>query len=113
MADGVVITVGVPDAILQGINILGRNGTAVLFGGAPLDTTVTFSPNLIHDGDRALVGCRGGPARGQLAMNLIASGKTPVKGLISHTFALEELPDAFEKISEGKVDRYVKGMVTY
>jgi L-iditol 2-dehydrogenase len=113
MADGVVITVGVPDAILQGINMLGRNGRAVLFGGAPLDTTVTFSPNLIHYGDRALVGCSGGPARGQLAMDLIASGKTPVKGLISHTFALEELPRAFAQIADGELERYTKGMLVY
>ena len=113
MADGVVITVGVPDAILQGINMLGRNGRAVLFGGAPLDTTVTFSPNLIHYGDRALVGCSGGPPRGQLAMDLIASGKTSVKGLISHHFTLEELPEAFAQITEGKLERYTKGMVTY
>jgi 2-desacetyl-2-hydroxyethyl bacteriochlorophyllide A dehydrogenase len=113
MADGVVITVGVPDAILQGINMLGRNGTAVLFGGAPLDTTVTFSPNLIHYGDRSLVGCSGGPPRGQLAMDLIATGKTSVKRLISHHFTLEDLPEAFAQITEGKLERYIKGMVTY
>jgi len=113
MADGVVITVGVPEAILQGIQMLGRNGRAVLFGGAPLDTAVTFNPNLIHYGDRALVGCSTGPPRGELAMDLIASGKVPVKGLISHTFRLEELPEAFELITGGKLARYVKGMVTY
>lgn len=111
MADGAVITVGVPAAILQGLNVLGRNGRAVLFGGATLDTTVTFNPNLIHYGDRALVGCSGGVPRGRLAMNLIASGKIPVRGLISHTFKLEELPEAFKQISENKLDRYLKGMV--
>jgi L-iditol 2-dehydrogenase len=113
MADGVIITVGVPAAILQGIQMLGRNGRAVLFGGAPLDTTVTFSPNLIHYGDRALVGCSGGPARGQVAMDLIASGKVPVKGLITHAFKLEELPEAFRRIAGNKLEGYLKGMVIY
>jgi L-iditol 2-dehydrogenase len=110
MADGVVITVGVPEAIIQGIRMLGRQGRAVLFGGAPLDTTVTFNPNLIHYGDRALVGCSGGPPRGQMAMELIASGKAPVKGLISHTFNLEELPEAFRQITEHELDGYLKGI---
>lgn len=113
MADGAVITVGIPEAIYQGIKIIGRNGRAVLFGGAPIDTTITFSPNLIHYGDRALVGCSGGPPRGRLAMDLIASGKTPVKGLVSHTFRLEELPEAFKQITENRLDRYLKGMVIY
>jgi L-iditol 2-dehydrogenase len=113
MADGVVISVGVPAAILQGMNMLGRNGRAVLFGGATLDTTITFNPNVIHYGDRALVGCSGGPSRGQLSMDLIASGKIPVNDLISHRFKLEELPDAFEKITNNKLDRYLKGLVVY
>lgn len=113
MADGAVITVGVPAAILQGLNVLGRNGRAVLFGGATLDTTVTFNPNLIHYGDRALVGCSGGPPRGRLAMELIASGKIPVKKLITHTFKLDELPEAFKQISENKLDGYLKGVVVY
>lgn len=111
MADGVVITVGVPEAIVQGIQMLGRGGTAVLFGGAPLDATVTFSPNLIHYGDRALVGCSGGPARGQMSMDLIATGKTPVKGLITHTFGLGELPEAFRQITAKELEGYLKGMV--
>lgn len=113
MADGVVITVGVPSAIMQGLNLLGNNGRAVLFGGATLDTTITFNPNLIHYGDRALVGCSGGPPRSQLAMDLIESGKISVKSLISHTFRLEELPETFEKITTNKIDRYLKGIVVY
>jgi L-iditol 2-dehydrogenase len=113
MADGVVITVGIEPAIIQGINMLGRYGSAVLFGGATLDTTITFNPNLIHYGDRALVGCSGGPQRGQLAMELLASGKVPVKEMITHKFKLEELPEAFEKITENKLERYLKGLVTY
>ncbi|MDQ1280602.1 MAG: hypothetical protein QG670_1865 [Thermoproteota archaeon] len=113
MADGAIITVGVPPAILQGLNVLGRNGRAVLFGGATLDTTVTFNPNLIHYGDRALVGCSGGPPRGRLAMGLIASGKILVNRLITHKFKLEELPEAFRLISENKLESYLKGVVVY
>lgn len=113
MADGVVITIGLPAAILQGMNMLGREGRAVLFGGSTLDTTITFNPNIIHYGDRVLMGCSGGPTRGKLSMDLIASGKVPVKDLISHKFKLEELPEAFEKISTNKLDKYLKGLVEY
>lgn len=111
MADGAVITVGVPSAIYQGLNIIGRNGRAVIFGGATLDTTITFNPNLIHYGDKALVGCSLGPSRGKLAMEIIASKKAIIKNLYSHTFKLEKLPEAFKSITEGKVERYLKGMV--
>ena len=113
MADGVVITVGVSPAILQGLNMLGNNGKAVLFGGSTLDTNITFNPNLIHYGDKALVGCAGGPPRSKLAVDLIASGRMPVKELVSHTFKLEELPEAFENITSNKLDRYLKGMVVF
>jgi len=112
MADGAIITVGVPAAIYHGLNVLGRGGRAVLFGGATLDTTITFNPNLIHYGDRGLVGCSyGGPWRGRLAIDLIASKKIPVKGLYTHTFKLEELPDAFKKITKNNLSGYLKGMV--
>jgi L-iditol 2-dehydrogenase len=113
MADGAVITVGVPDAIYQGLNLLGRNGRAVLFAGAPLDTTITFNPNLIHYGDKALVGCSGGTSKGRLAMDLIASGKTPIQGLVSHRFTLDQLPEAFAQIAGGKLAGYIKGMVVF
>ena len=113
MADGVVITIGLAPAIIQGMNMLGNGGRAVLFGGSTLDTTITFNPNVINYGDRVLMGCSGGPARGQLSMDLMASGKIPVKDLISHKFKLEELPDAFEKISTNKLDKYLKGLVEY
>jgi threonine dehydrogenase-like Zn-dependent dehydrogenase len=33
--------------------------------------------------------------------------------MITHEFKLEELPEAFEKISENKLERYLKGLVTY
>jgi len=105
--------VGVSPAILQGLNMLGHNGRAVLFGGSTLDTTITFNPNLIHYGDKALVGCAGGPPRSKLAMDLIATGRMPVKELVSHTFKLEELPEAFENITSNKLDRYLKGMVVF
>lgn len=111
MADGAIITVGVPAAILQGLNVIGRGGRAVLFGGATLDTTVTFNPNLIHYGDKGLVGCSGGPPRGRMAMDIIASKKIPVKELYSHTYKLEDLPEALKNITENKVDRYLKGMI--
>jgi len=111
MADAAIITVGVPSAIYQGLNIIGRNGRAVLFGGSTLDTTITFNPNIIHYGDKALVGCSGGPVRGRLAMELIATRKVPVQKLYSHKFKLEELPEAFKKITENKLEKYLKGMV--
>ena len=113
MAAGVVITVGVASAILQGLNMLGHNGRAVLFGGASLDTTVTFNPNLIHYGDRALVGCSGGEPRSLLSVDLISSGRMPVKNLISHRYKLDDLPKAFEEITSDKLDRYLKGVVLF
>ncbi|MEM3404558.1 MAG: zinc-binding dehydrogenase [Nitrososphaeria archaeon] len=112
MADAAIITVGIPSAIYQGLNIIGNSGRAVLFGGASLDTTITFNPNILHYGDKALVGCSGGPARGRLAIELLASKNFPVQELYSHTFKLEELPEAFKKITGGKLEKYLKGMVT-
>jgi threonine dehydrogenase-like Zn-dependent dehydrogenase len=44
-------------------------------------------------------------------MELIASKKVPVQKLYSHTFKLEELPEAFKKITENKLERYLKGIV--
>jgi threonine dehydrogenase-like Zn-dependent dehydrogenase len=44
-------------------------------------------------------------------MEIIASKKAIIKNLYSHTFKLEELPEAFNNITNGKVERYLKGMV--
>ena len=48
------------------------------------------------------------------AIELIASGTVPVKELISHTFTLEEIPEAFSSgFIEDRQDEYMKGVVLF
>jgi len=110
MANAAIVTVGSPAAIEQGLKVVGDHGRVVLFGGAPLDTTVTFEPNIIHYGEKVLIGCGSPPKYNRKAIELISSGKTPVKKLITHRFPLEKINEAF-KIALSKEEKYLKGII--
>jgi L-iditol 2-dehydrogenase len=110
MADAVIVTVGLPDAILQGLNVVGDRGRVVLFGGAPMGTKVSLDPNMIHYGEKTLIGCGYWSLYSNRAIGLISSHKVPVRELITHRFPLAKTEEAFRLALTDK-QRYLKGMI--
>ncbi len=115
-ADAVIVSIGNALATTQGLEMAGKFGRVVLFGGAPHGTTVTFDPNIIHYGEIALVGSSwiGLPPRQNVklyneALDLMASKQVPVGELITHRFPLDKILEAFEATKDRT--SYLKAMI--
>jgi len=103
--DKVLVSIGHPKAIEQGLRLVKECGTVLLFGGAQKGTMIQLDPNLIHYREIVLtgsyyVGIPPNPKLFQRALSLISSGAVPVKKLITHRFPLEEVRKAFDVIEK-------------
>jgi len=94
-ADAVIVAVGNPEAITQGLKMVRRGGTVVLFGGCPPNTVVQVDPNFIHYSDIAIVGSIDATMdEFRRAASLVSIAE--VKPFITHRFPLESIKDAME-----------------
>lgn len=107
-ADSVIVSIGHPTAIIQGLRMVKKRGRVVLFGGAPEGTIVELDPNIIHYGEIVLTGSYwvGIPPNHNInlykvVVDLISSKKAPVSDLITHSFPLDEIHKAFQ-VQESK-----------
>jgi len=106
-ADSVIVSIGHPLAIEQGLKMVKEGGRIIIFAGAPEGTIVRLDPNIIHYGEVTLTGSSwvGVNVKHmklyQVAFNLIASKKVPVAELITHRFTLDEILKAFQ-VQESK-----------
>ena len=104
-ADSVIISIGEPIAIEQGLRMAKRQGKVVLFGGALPGTTFNLDPNIIHYKEISLIGsywvgfqsldCFFNFDLFNTALELILSKKVPVSKLVTHRFSLSEIHKAF------------------
>lgn len=93
--DAVIVAVGNPQAIMQGLKAVRPGGTVVLFGGCPPKSTIQVDPNLIHYSDISVVGSIDATVDEFRRMaSLVPVMK--IKSLISHRFPLESIKDAME-----------------
>ncbi|TKJ43573.1 alcohol dehydrogenase [Candidatus Aerophobetes bacterium Ae_b3b] len=93
--DAVIVAVGNPEAITQGLKMVRRGGTVVLFGGCPSNTVVQVDPNLIHYSDIAVVGSIDATIdEFRRTVSLVSIAE--VKPFITHRFPLESIKDAME-----------------
>src|SRR4029077_3549966 len=86
------------------LRMLARRGRLSLFGGLPKDKpTITLDSNLVHYRELTLVGANGAsPDHNKQALALIASGKVPVKDLITHHVPLDDLREAIGIVERGE-----------
>ena len=93
--DAVIVAVGNPEAITQGLKMVRRGGTVVLFGGCPPNTVVQVDPNFIHYSDITIVGSIDATMdEFHRAVSLVSAADT--KTFITHRFTLESIKDAME-----------------
>jgi L-iditol 2-dehydrogenase len=92
----------------ESVNYLRRGGTAVLFGGLPRGTEITWLADKIHYDEITLKGSfHYRPEDVKEAYGLLAKRKIDVKPLISGEFRLEEMEKALRNLSKGKGIKYV------
>jgi L-iditol 2-dehydrogenase len=103
-ADIVIAAVGVSAVHNQAVEMVRKGGRVVLFGGLPKNQAMTtLDGNIIHYGEIAVVGAFSyHPTCHKLALDLIAEGKIRANKLITHTFPLDDVAEAFETAARGE-----------
>lgn len=98
---------GKPEVWENAVNYLRRGGTAVLFGGCPKGTTVTYDTYRLHYDEITLKGCfHYTPEDVRKAYGLLKSGRLPVSELISGRYPLKDIGKTFQQLAKGKGLKY-------
>jgi len=87
----------------QAVEIVRKGGRVVLFGGLPkAEPMVSLNANRIHYGEIQVVGAFSyHPSFHELALDLLSRHALPADLLITHTFSLERIAEAFEAAVSG------------
>ncbi len=95
----------------QAVELVRKRGTVVLFGGLPRSSPMTsIDANRVHYQEIRVVGSFSyHPSFHALALDVIARGLIDSQQVISHTFPLEQVGDAFDAVAGGAA---LKVMVT-
>ncbi len=96
--DNVIVTVGVAALYEQGLSLAGKGATVLVFAETPKGQKLTVEPNLIYSKELRIVGSySSSPNHLRMALDLIESGRTPVKSLITDRVPLEKVSESIER----------------
>lgn len=103
--------IGVPRVMEQAFRATMRGGTTVVIGAAPIDASISISPSLLFAQERTLKGSLYGSFQPWYDMprllDLYRRGKLPLDRLISRTYPLGQVNEAFTALDRGEVARSV------
>ena len=101
--DAVIIAVGRPEIVEQGVKLLGIGGNLVIFAGIYPDTSVGISPNLIHYEEINITGSSDYTDQDFIeALRLIEEGHIDIEKLVTNIYPLEEVAQAMEYVRTNK-----------
>lgn len=106
-ADVVVEAIGHPAATKQAIQIARPGGRIILFGINPENAEVSFQPRYVTINELQIVGNYIDYYTFIPAINLLHARKIDAKMLISHTFPLKDILEAFKVSISGKAIKVV------
>jgi L-iditol 2-dehydrogenase len=91
------------------VQIVRKAGKVMLFGGLPkANPMITLDGNLIHYGEINVIGAFSyHPRFHKLSLDLLAGGKLPVESLITHTFELDKINEAYQTAVSGQALKVV------
>jgi len=96
-ANAVIVAVGAPEPLRQGLAMAAINGWVNFFAGTYPPTEIPVDPNLIHYRQLRVTGSHDfTPHHFTTALRLIQFGIVRVAPLISHRFELDDVREAFE-----------------
>jgi L-iditol 2-dehydrogenase len=94
---------GRPEAWEQAIDVPGKGGTVVFFGGCAPGTSVRLDTRRVHYDELRLVGVfHHTPALIRRAVALLAQGELDPTPLLTHEMGLEAVPEALELMRRGE-----------
>ncbi len=109
-ADVVIEAVGRAETVAQSFELVRRGGTIVLFGVSPEDMKLPISPFDIYQKELTVKGSYINPFVTDRAIDILASGKLEVEGLVTKKYSLGNLPDYFSK---GKGSQDIKSLLVF
>ena len=109
-ADYAFEVIGLPQAISQAFNMIRRGGEAIVVGMAPLGSEATIDAAAFLQ-EKVLRGSTYGSTRPRYDMprllDLYMAGKLKLDELVSRTYPLEKINEAFTAMKNGEVARSV------
>jgi L-iditol 2-dehydrogenase len=108
-ADVVICATPVAQTQALGVEIVRKAGRVFLFGGLPkANPMTTLDGNKIHYGQIEVIGAFSyHPRFHRLALELLAGGKLPATLLITHTFELDKINQAYQTAMSGEALKVV------
>jgi len=101
LADLVIICTGALPAFKQALKSVDRGGTVLFFAPTDPDAELSVQVNEFwRNGIRLMPSYGNSPLDATIAIELIRSGRIPVKGLITHTLPLEGAAEGFKLVAE-------------
>jgi len=105
--DLVVECTGLPHVWEKTVHYVRRGGTAVLFGGCPAGTRVSYDTHRLHYDEITVSGSfHYTPHDVRRAREILVEKKINVSALISGAFPLEELTEALDLLEKGEGVKY-------
>jgi L-iditol 2-dehydrogenase len=103
-ANVVITACAVPAVQEQSLGLLAPFGRVCFFGGLPKDgSLVRLDTNIVHYKQLLLTGVTGGsPSDFRTALTLIASGRIQIEKIVSHSFPMTDLANAFDLALKGE-----------
>jgi L-iditol 2-dehydrogenase len=103
-ADVVITATAAGIAQEQAIRMAARRGRISFFGGLPkTNPIIACDSNLVHYRELMIMGANGSaPSHNKRALEYIASGKVPVKDLITARLPLDRVLEAFDLVAKGE-----------
>ena len=96
-ADVVVVTVGSTHAMREGLKLVAKGGTVLLYAPLPPGDTLDVDICDLLFSEKTLVSTYScGPDDTRLALDLILEGRIATGGLVTHRFGLEEVGKAMQ-----------------
>jgi L-iditol 2-dehydrogenase len=104
LADIVILCAGAPAAIYQAIDSVERGGTLLVFAAMTDNADINFPVNKIFWRNEITIvsSYANHPSEQVEALELISSGRMPVRKLITHRFGLEDTSKGFKLLAEGR-----------
>lgn len=101
----VIECVGTPQTWMQALKLVRKGGRVLMFGGCPPGAKIEIDTELLHYGEVTVLGTfHAAPQEFHQALNLISNGVVKVKPLITGTYPLNKIVEAFQTLITSKKD---------
>lgn len=102
-ADGVIVSVGAPEAILQAIDLARKGGVVVLFGAPSRGAMLSYDLSKVFLKEVSLIPSYStSELETNAALELMASSRLGLSSIITHRFRLEDAAEAIRCAAEAK-----------